>query len=378
MKSTAILVSPAPVDGYPPVQSQARLLADAGFAVELLTQPLPRAAGVRFQYPGVAVTALPAAQAKSSRLARLTSTLLQIGRYIVALTAIRRRSASIAIEIAYDPNGILMSDWALARPRRRIAHLHETLQRTDDFIEGRLKRSFDSYARVVVADEGRAKLLAEQMGLTRPPVTIPNFPLHEADQAGAAPKAARFEVIYGGSLGEDQMIPLIARSVALWPKDAVLVLIGDDTKPHVRALKAQIKDLDIEDRVIFEGWLDLDKLIGRYRRAHLGISLLSTKYLQWVMSVGASNKRYQYMQAGLPQIGDRMPGVPELLEGNQIGRCIVDYDEQSIADLVACYINDPAECAAAGRRAQTLHQERYNYQLAFEPTLRWIREGATN
>ena len=227
-----------------------------------------------------------------------------------------------------------------------------------------------------MADQGRAELLVKQMDLPTPPAVVPNVPLANRDDDHGDHSNAGFEVIYGGSLGSDQMIGLIIRSVPLWPADARLVLVGDDTKPHGQTLKALVAELGLTDRVAFEGWMNLDDLVARYRKAHLGISLLTANSAQWILSVGASNKRYQYMQAGLPQIGDQMPGVPELLEGNGVGRCLVEYDEQAIADIVHDYHANPDKRREAGRKARALHLERYNYQTAFQPTLSWIRQDA--
>jgi glycosyltransferase involved in cell wall biosynthesis len=184
-----------------------------------------------------------------------------------------------------------------------------------------------------------------------------------------------FEVIYGGSISPNHMIDLVIRSVPLWPAKAHLTLLGDDTRPQALQMKALAQSLGVGDRVRFLGWVDLDHVIDRYRRAHLGIALLAPSHDQLVFSIGASNKRYQYMQAGLPQIGDLIPGVPEMLADGGIGRSIRDYSEQSIADLVDHYLRHPEERTLGGRRAEQLHLTRYNYQNAFAPTLRWIEEG---
>ncbi len=85
----------------------------------------------------------------------------------------------------------------------------------------------------------------------------------------------------------------------------------------------------------------------------------------------------RHMQAGLPQIGDMLPGVPELLEGNGIGRCIRDYAEPDIAGLVSYYLFHKQEREEAGRRAEQLHRDRYNYQAVFASTIDWIRESKT-
>lgn len=376
MKQTVILVSPAPVDGYPPVQYQARLLADAGITVELVTQPLPSAKAVRFSHPGVRVTALAPIPRDLSRTAHLFRIASQMFGFILAVTRIRLRSGRDAVEIAFDPNGILISDYALFRPRRRIAHLHETVQRIgQSHLETRLFKALPRYSRVVVADHGRAAELKDQLKLTALPEVTPNYPLKDDAPWAPVEESPGFEVIYGGSVSPNHMIDLVIRSVPFWPKETRLTLLGDDTKPPAVKLKELARSLGVADRVTFLGWVDLDKVIDRYRRAHLGIALLSTAQTQLMLSLGASNKRYQYMQAGLAQIGDRVLGVPEMLEGDGIGRSIADYSEQAIADVVAYYLAHPAERIEAGRRARQLHLERYNYQNAFEPTLRWIKEG---
>jgi glycosyltransferase involved in cell wall biosynthesis len=373
MKKTAILVSPAPVDGYPPVQYQARILADAGLAVELVTQPLPEAKAVKFQHPGVRISALAPIPRGLPRPLHRLRILAQMLGFVLAVTFARLRGGANAVEIAFDPDGILVADHALFRPRRRIAHLHETVQRMGASpMETRLPKALARYSRVVVADHGRAEVLRDQMGMPALPHVTPNYPLKDDRPFDPVEPSPGFEVIYGGSISRNHMIDLVIRSVPLWPKEARLTLLGDDTKPQALELKALAASLGVADRVNFLGWVDLDRVLDRYRRAHLAIALLSTAQTQLMLSVGASNKRYQYMQAGLAQIGDLVLGVPELLRDNGVGRSISEYSEAAIADIVAYYLNHPEERIEAGKRARQLHLERYNYQLVFEPTLRWI------
>ena len=374
MSDAVILVSPAPVDGYPPVQYQARLIADSGIDVELVTQPFAGATSVKFQHPNVKVTTLKPIPRGLPRRMHALMLLKQMLAFIAAVTWIRTRR-SVRAEIAFDADGIFISDMALFRPRRRVAHLHETQQRMGTSpLETRLRKALRQYGRVVVADAGRAELLREQMGMTDLPFVTPNYPLKERSAPGTMRPGPGFEVIYGGSLGPVQLIDLVIRSVPLWPDEAHLTLIGDDTKPAAVELKALAASLGIADRVRFAGWMDLDQITERYREAHLAISLLAPEVTQILSNVGASNKRYQYMQAGLAQISDRIPALIEVIDDNGIGRSVADYTEQSIADIVHYYWSRPEERIAAGERAEQLHLERYNYQNAFAPTLGWIRE----
>lgn len=363
---TALLVSPGPVDGYPPVQYQARLLADAGYRVELVTLTLPpRTNGADFAHPGVRVTCLPGWLAVPGRTALRTAALA------AAVAAARHRLGGPGVEIAYDPLGVWISDLAPGRSRRRVAHFHELLQHDDRHVERRLTRAIAGFDLVVVPDEARARHTRDKLGLTSEPLVIENLPL----RAATAPRCrtgeadAGFEVVYCGSLGLDQKLDAVIRSVHAWPDTARLLLIGRDDTTAGRGLKALTAELGLQGRVSFAGWLPLPAAEARMAQSHLAIALLDSGSEQWRTALGASNKRYQYMKAGLPQIGDRNPGVPDLIEGQGIGACVPEAEPDRIAALVHTYATAPARCRAEGERAFALHLSRYNYERAFQPLL---------
>jgi glycosyltransferase involved in cell wall biosynthesis len=377
-QSAALLVSPAPVDGYPPVQHQARLLADAGYRVELVTVPLAWSAaggvadGVKFNHPGVAVQTVrvfdPGRRASLRRAAE----------FIKAITRSRRRLVADGyrlVEIAYEPVGIAYSDMAPCRRPTRIAHFHECLQRLDTSrLERRLAKSMRYFQKIVVADDGRAAILRTQLVLDVLPLAVPNFPMMMPN-LGRVYKAAaaQFEVIYCGSIGFDQKLDQIIDSVPHWPKQAVFSIAGHDGSAIAQQLKAHARRLGVEDRVRFLGWTDYDDLPKRLAQAQLGISLLDQSFEQWRTALGASNKRYQYMQAGLPQIGDLNPGVKELLEDQGIGYCLKSDAPTELASIVAAYAADPDRGHREGQRAEALHLSHYNYQCAFQPLLSWLK-----
>jgi glycosyltransferase involved in cell wall biosynthesis len=358
-----LLISPGPVDGYPPVQYQARLLAEAGYAVELITLPLHAArSGAAFSHPGVRVTCLPGWLLRSGRTA------LRIAALVAAVSVARwRLGRDRCVEICYDPIGVWISDLAPGRPARRVAHLHEVLQHDVLHIERRLPRAIDSFDLVVVPDTERAKLTRDKLNLKTLPVVVENYPL----RAMVAPTAherrgdSTFEVVYCGSLGLNQKLDTVIRSVPDWPKAAKLTLIGRDDTPVAARLRALARDLGLNDRVRFVGWMDLPEAEVRMAQADLGIAIFDDSTTQIRTALGASNKRYQFMKAGLPQIGDFNPGVPELIEGNGIGACVTAHDPGQIAGLVRAYAADDCRCRIEGARAFRLHEAKFNYERAF-------------
>tara|TARA_R100001132_G_C3271963_1_gene94063 strand:- start:583 stop:1683 length:1101 start_codon:yes stop_codon:yes gene_type:complete len=357
-----LLVSPGPVDGYPPVQYQARLLAKAGHQVTLVTTSLTlEDTRPAFACPGVTVRYVPAGGRRETRMMRF-------GR---ALWSARRALPGDMIEIAYDPIGIFYSDFVPGRPPQRVAHLHELLQNMDSFVERRLKGAASRYTALVVPDSARAVFTQRQLSLTERPLVVENYPLR-ADSPLSRHKSpgARFEVVYCGSLGLHQKLDQVVRSIPLWPEYVDLVLIGKDTTPIALELRAMTEVLGIADRVHFLGWMDTADAERRVANSDLGLGLLEYGDDQWRTALGASNKRYQYMKAGLPQVGDDNPGVPELLDG--IGTCLKTHEPTEIAGLVTAYANDPERCAIEGARAFERHQGEFNYERVFQKFMDWI------
>jgi glycosyltransferase involved in cell wall biosynthesis len=149
----------------------------------------------------------------------------------------------------------------------------------------------------------------------------------------------------------------------------VLILIGNDKTRTAQELVALAHKVGVANRVRFIGWMNLDDAEARLAHSDLAIALLETNSEQLRTALGASNKRYQYMKAGLPQIGDHNRGVPELIEDNGIGLCVSEHSVDAISAAVCRYVTDPARRAADGTRAYELHQSTFHYERVFRRLL---------
>lgn len=377
MKVThAVLISPGAVDSYPPVQYQARCLADAGITVEIVSAPLGQdKPQVTFSYPGVRVSHIPAALTARGRLTTVWRS-LDMGLRVLA--ARLRCPRATTVEICYDPVGVWMADRVLRPPALRIAHFHELLQHDHLFVVERLPQAIRAYDHVVVPDADRGAHTRSVLGLDQDPIVIENYPMRGTTPIVHAPKPkGRFEVVYCGSLGVHQKVDILIQSVPDWPEDACLVLIGRETTEQAKKLKQLASDLGVGDRVQFLGWMDLPEAETRLAQANLGAAMLDNGILQWQTALGASNKRYQLMKIGLPQIGDINPGIFDLIEGNGIGSCIKTYTSDEITRIVRLYHSDPDRCHREGQHAVKLHQTRFNYEMAFEKMLEILGHSTT-
>lgn len=372
-KKAVILLTTTPVDAYPPVQHQARLLSEAGYFVELITVPLKSTDDtVRFFCPNVCITVAPL------RTGRGVQTIMRFVSFMVILARKRSRHKNKkTIEIAYDPLAMLISDHTPNRPIIRIAHFHESLDAFDQsWLQKRLFRAIKAYDYVVVADHKRGEVLYDQLKLNTQPFVVPNYPLQLKGNKGNQldNKSRPFELIYAGSIGLDQKLDVILESLLYCPEHVYLTILGNSDLPLAKALRERAAEIGLSHRLQFPGWIYYDSLRERLSQAHLGISLLNPDIPNWNNSVGASNKRYEYMRAGLPQIGDMNPGVSEILEGNEIGLCLKTFSPEELGGLIRQYAQNLTRCQEEGARALNLHCEIYNYQTSFRPIIKAIAD----
>lgn len=278
------------------------------------------------------------------------------------------------LEIDFDPIGVVVGQRAHGRAKRLIHHHHEIL-----FADGANRYSraarlaLPSADVVVVADEGRRALMLATSPKARRVVTVRNAPL--AADAITSPKGRTetFSVAYFGVISECQCLDAIVRSMALWPSGTTFHLYGPPSD-FVTELRNIAQKIGTANRIIFEGWVDAADLIARVSRHHLAVTLLRPLNDNWRFSAGASNKRFQAMAAGLPQVTDNNPGVAELVERNRIGVCVSCQDEAAIAAAVCLYAADPKRVHTEGERARQMISEQLNYENEFSVILSEYRE----
>ena len=124
---------------------------------------------------------------------------------------------------------------------------------------------------------------------------------------------------------------------------AKFVIIGDG--PEMPDLKNQIRELDIEDAVILTGSVDHKELIARNlpRLGNLFITASETEN-QPVSILEA-------MSFGLPAIGPRSRGIPELIESGRNGALFEPGDAAELAGHMTTLISDRPRLAAMSAAA---------------------------
>lgn len=134
-----------------------------------------------------------------------------------------------------------------------------------------------------------------------------------------------YGILYQGALNEGRGLePLI---LAMKQIDSKLIIVGDGyLKPK---LEKMILDERLSDKVIFMGFVSPEDLPKITSKALIGISFLENKGRSYYYSL--SNKFFDYIMAGKPQIGSNFPEYKAINEKAEVAILLDDISPDTIA-----------------------------------------------
>lgn len=284
--------------------------------------------------------------------------------------------------LAYDPEAC----FAVGRRARTcnaklVWHFHELPEKQMKGINtGRIANRFVFQNAtlpdlMVFPDRHRAQLYASEarldplsilivMNCPRLLQNIPTSPMN-ALLAGRLPPAAR-TVVYSGSVGPHHGLETVVRSMPRWPEDAVLVIRGRANLEFDQQLTSLSCECGVADRVFRVGYSPGYDI---YAAADIGWTVNEHATPNMKFSAGASNKRFDCMAVGVPQITDDGPGTSEIFEKTGCGVCVKPNSVEATVGAVNRLLNNPSLRKGMGERGRQLHLERYNYETEFAPVL---------
>lgn len=137
-------------------------------------------------------------------------------------------------------------------------------------------------------------------------------------------------------------------------QDVQLVIIGDG--PMRASLQALTRSLGLEERVQFLGARPHGEVLAWMRRALMLVlpSILTrsgrTEGLGMVLLEAAAT--------GVPVVGSRIGGIPEVVVDGQTGFLVPDRDPDALASRMLCLLEEPTRRRRMGEDARA-HVERY-------------------
>jgi glycosyltransferase involved in cell wall biosynthesis len=141
-------------------------------------------------------------------------------------------------------------------------------------------------------------------------------------------------ILYQGAVNEGRSFETLIP--AMKTVNAVLMICGEGN--FSEQTKALVKKYALEDKVIFKGRIQPQQLLKITQKAYCGITLFENKGLSNYYSL--ANRFFDYLQAGIPQLGVNYPVYKALNDTYNIAVLIDDVSEETITKNLNKLLND--------------------------------------
>ena len=237
-----------------------------------------------------------------------------------------------AIISAVDLDALMAASWAMKTGRRLVFDAHEYFTEVPE-LKGRnfIKNYWARLGRKYIPGTNKAytvnESLSELLGklYKRKFDVIRNVPVATPEIQTTVNQSTKI-ISYVGVLNMGRGLHQILEAMAGLEEEYHLQLIGDgDITPH---LKEKVKDLKLQNRVRFLGYVSPEKINGLLVNSWCGINLLDSSSLNYYYSL--ANKYFDYIHASIPQICMAFPEYKLLNKRFETAILIDDLESTTI------------------------------------------------
>jgi glycosyltransferase involved in cell wall biosynthesis len=137
-----------------------------------------------------------------------------------------------------------------------------------------------------------------------------------------------------------------ARFIERFPK-AKFLIAGDG--PLLRELEELVRQLGLQQRVTFLGFLSQNDLRVLYEKGH--IFMHPSELPPDANQEGVPNSMLEAMSSGLPVVATRHGGIPEAVTDGVNGLLVPERDDEGLANSLLKMVQDPARWKTMGASA---------------------------
>lgn len=332
--------SPIHAATCPSVFHAVRLLAQNGYAIDLVTTSDHRWRVPAFEGPDVRVLTL------SSSVGREIFPGLSLLRYIIlSLRACLGQSYHCFIGV--DQDGLTAATVFSILKQAPVVYysLEIRFSSPGSGLLQRLRKRLEKWCHkraslTIIQDAARARLLLKENQV--PDAQVANVPNSSAGPPPSFPKERYWNQKYGilidrtillhaGGIADYNCVLELARVAHTWPDNWVLVIHGFGDEAYINQVRQFADGQHVLLSLEMVSPEKLDYLIGS---ADIGIALYNSNFDPNITQMGlSSGKGFQYLRCGLPVIGSDLPGLHELLVDHGCGVLVSGAEQIESAAL---------------------------------------------
>ncbi len=372
LRRRILFIQATDAGGYPPIINASAIMAAGGWDVLVLNAPI---ADHDLSFPpnsGVAIRNLP--ERRSHVMGKR-----EYARYVLAAGR---------LALTYKPDVVYASDPLGAAPARLAArmsgatlvyHEHDTpgSGALPPTILRQRAKAAKSALLVVFPNHIRARIAQQELGFRDEQLRIVwNLPrLNELPPILAA-RPPELALYYHGSITPERLPETVIDAVV---NRCVLRIAGYEAPGapgYVQRLVSRGSRAG-GDAIQYVGKLSRDRVLGHAAKSSVGLALLpkQTTDLNLAYMLGASNKVFDYMAAGLALLVPDLPDWENSFVEPGYGRACDPADTRSISAQLDWFAAHPEERLAMGERGRRQIENEWNYEKAFQPVLHALEDA---
>lgn len=182
-------------------------------------------------------------------------------------------------------------------------------------------------------------------------LVVRNAPLagRALPSAEGGPSARPFTILYQGAVNVGRGVEEIIGALPSLPLCHFTVVGDGDVLPGAKALA---RALGVEDRVSFVGRVPFERLAPFMAGADIGVVIM--KDLSLNQRYALPNRLFDFIQAELPIIANRLPEMEKIVDGEDVGMCVDEVSAESVAKAIESVMSRPDDVARWRRNMRML------------------------
>ena len=356
---------------YPPIIHAAHVFADHGWSVDILSSPDNLTASLL-------VPPHPALAHHTTRMRPQNA--VRALEYFAFLTKAMYLSIKLRPDIIYASDtlgagpGLIA---ALLAGAALVYHEHDTpaVSALRPWL-AQLRKTAARRARIVILPNAdRGIILCRETNKPSDNLRIVwNMPRRSELPPLTTHTDDELKLYFHGSITPDRLPEAVVDAVLRF-NGRVKMLIAGYEVPGAPGYSARLVERgageDGQSLVEYLGQIPRSELLQAASRAHVGLSFMpnNTEDLNMRHMVGASNKAFDYMAAGLSLLVSDLPEWNATYVTAGFGRACDPFDVDFVASAIHWFLHHPSERQEMGQRGRQKIEAEWNYDVAFAPIL---------